>query len=326
MLPPESRNEIQAQSLPSTPRLPSSPPQVMNTILSYPSLNKTPPPSFQVAKVLSITPHPQQVESRAYVPMHTPTPYTAHTNVRMTRIIAIAPLQVITRNQMHPLSQTLAQALYRGPQEIKEALTGVPTLLSPSVRCVHVVILARVRDALNTAVHPPSRLTKGRPMALHVRIPDSVHRVLNALLYLVIPISKLRRQPPSTPKPLLSWTSGYANSSRGCQLYRMVAVHSTGPQSTQTLPYKVVLPTLHSNCLIIVEEAAGVRRGFVLENVSATAKARGVGKETLRVYLSALSMACPGSGRRVDGIFQLVISLGCSANLGSPQTGPLTEK
>ena len=201
------------------------------------------------------------------------------------------------------------------------------TLLFPPARYVHVVILARAQGALSIVVPPPFKPTREQPAALLVRTPDFVHRVSNAPLFSVIPISKLRRRALSTLKLLHSWTNGCANSLKGCQLSRLTVPHFMGPLSTPTVPHLTLRP-IHLDHLIVAEETADVSLGFVcvLGSVLVTAVARGVEKATLRVCLLTPRARCPTLGWITDGIFRLVIGLGSSPNLGFPRTGPPRER
>ena len=63
----------------------------------------------------------------------------------------------------------------------------------------------------------------------------------------------------------------------------MTVTDFTGPHSSQTLPYPVVLPILHLDHPIAVEGTADVNQGFVfvLERVSVTVVAHGVGRAKL---------------------------------------------
>jgi len=282
--PPESRNEVQAQSLLSTPRLPSSPPQVMNIVVSCPNLTKTPPLSLRIVLVLSTTLLPRGAENRPNVPTHAPNPCTAHTSAHTTLIIPTTPLPATTRNRMRLLSWNPSPAPYRESQRTKEAVIGAPTPQSRSVRCVPVVTPVHVQDALSTVAPPPSRRTRERPVVLRVRTPDSVHHVLSVLLYLVILISKSWRRVLSILKLHPSWTNGCANSLKGCHLYRLTVPYSRGLRSIPTLPYLIGRLILHLDRLTVVAETAGASRGFafVSESVSATAVGHGVGKATRR--------------------------------------------
>ena len=317
MLPPESRNEAQAQNLLSTPR-PSSSPQVMNIVVSCPNLSKIPPPSLRITLVL-FTPHPLGVEN---VPTRIPSHCTAHMNVHTTRIIPTTPPPAITPNQMHLLFRRSARTPHQRSQRIKGVSIGVPIQLSPSALCVRVVILVHVRGVLSIVVPPLFRHTRECPVALHVRTPDSVHHAWSALLYLVTLISKLYRPALSTLKLHRSWTNGCVSSLRRCQLFRL-----TAPLSTLTLPYPTLLPVLHLGHPVVAEEVVGASQGFAfaLESVSA-AMARGAGKATLSTLLSTPPVRCPILGWTMGGRFRLVISLGSLPNLGSPRTGLLTGR
>jgi len=184
------------------------------------------------------------------------------------------------------------------------------------------VILVLVRGALSIVVPPLFRRIREHPVALHVRTPDSVLHVWSALLCLVTLISKLSHPVLLTLKRRHSWTNGYASSLRMCQLSQPTVLMT--PRSTLTPPYLTLQLILHPDHPAVAEGAVGANRGFafVSGNVSVVATARGVGRATLRTSLSTPPVSC----WTVDGISRLAVSPGSSPNLGSPRTGPLTER
>ena len=220
---------------------------------------------------------------------------------------------------MCPLPSNPVQALYLESQETKGALTGAPTLPSPSARCARVVILVPVQVASNTAAPPPFRHTQEHQTTLRAPTQDIALHALSAPSCLVILTSKLSPRVLSALKTHRSWTNGCANSLRERQLYR-----STVIRSTPTLPYQIGRPTPHLGYPTVVEEVVGASRGFVFasESVLASAVTRGLGKVMLGVYPSALRIRFLLS--ETDGISgRLAIRLGFSPNMGSLRTGPL---